>query len=230
MGAAALRSVSLLAAVGLAIGAAACTTREDPTDLAVRQRFIAVGDGTVRDDLTGLLWAANADLPGFEGPWDGDTWQQALEYVSAMNAGQHPNYGHTDWRLPRVEELYHLLTAFHRPANAAELRARAFWSSLGLAHGDMSDWRSVPVGAFSGVSENAYWSGTAAAAAGDAEAFGPYTPSASDASAPNGRAWVVDTHAAGYLLDKSAHKRVWPVCGASTVTSRPEPSPADVPQ
>ena len=63
-------------------------------------RFTDNGDGTVKDELTGLVWTKNANLTGGTG-----TWQQALDYVAGMNAGTHPNFGYTDWRLPNVNEL-----------------------------------------------------------------------------------------------------------------------------
>jgi len=62
-------------------------------------RFTDIGDGTVKDELTGLEWTKNANLTGYK------TWQQALDYVAGMNAGTNPNYGYTDWRLPNVNEL-----------------------------------------------------------------------------------------------------------------------------
>ena len=63
-------------------------------------RFNDRGDGTVLDNLTGLVWAKNANIPN--GAVD---WQVALYYVADMNAGKHLNFGHTDWRLPNRREL-----------------------------------------------------------------------------------------------------------------------------
>jgi hypothetical protein len=66
-------------------------------------RFIDYGDGTITDNLTGLMWTKDADLPG-----DDKTWQQALDYVKGMNIGAYPNLGFTDWRLPSRKELFSL--------------------------------------------------------------------------------------------------------------------------
>ena len=61
-------------------------------------RFSDRGDGTISDNLTGLVWAQNANLPnGFM------TWQGALDYVAGMNAGTYPNLGYTDWRLAQYK-------------------------------------------------------------------------------------------------------------------------------
>jgi hypothetical protein len=66
-------------------------------------RFIDYGNGTVTDNLTGLMWTKNANLP------NGDvTWQQALDYVKGMNNGTYENFGYTDWCLPNQKELHSL--------------------------------------------------------------------------------------------------------------------------
>jgi len=63
-------------------------------------RFTDHGNGTVTDNLTGLMWMKNANLPN-----DYMNWQQALNYVAGINTGTYPNYGYTDWRLPNRKEL-----------------------------------------------------------------------------------------------------------------------------
>ena len=67
-------------------------------------RFGDNGNGTVTDRLTGLTWAMDANLPGAD-----TAWQQALDYVAAMNAGTYPNFGYTDWRLPNIKESQSLV-------------------------------------------------------------------------------------------------------------------------
>ncbi len=69
-------------------------------------RFTDNNDETVTDNLTGLIWTKNANLPGAP-----TTWQQALDYVAGMNQGIYPNFGHTDWRLPNINELDSLVDA-----------------------------------------------------------------------------------------------------------------------
>ncbi|MCX5885947.1 MAG: DUF1566 domain-containing protein [Proteobacteria bacterium] len=66
-------------------------------------RFTDHGNGSVTDNLTGLMWTKNANLPN-----GGIIWQQALDYVATMNAGTYPNFGYTDWRLPNRKELQSL--------------------------------------------------------------------------------------------------------------------------
>jgi hypothetical protein len=65
-------------------------------------RFTDHGDGTVTDNLTGLMWAKDANLAG------GKTWQDALQYVKSINSGAGLS-GYHDWRLPNRKELFSLI-------------------------------------------------------------------------------------------------------------------------
>ena len=69
-------------------------------------RFIDNLDGTVTDCLTGLMWTKNANILGTS-----QSWYAALDYVSKMNAGEHENFGHTDWRMPNIVEIESLINA-----------------------------------------------------------------------------------------------------------------------
>jgi hypothetical protein len=73
-------------------------------------RFNVSGD-CVSDNLTGLMWAKNANLPsGVE------SWQGALDYVASINSGS-GLCGHHDWRLPNRKELFSLIDhSQHDPA------------------------------------------------------------------------------------------------------------------
>jgi len=75
-------------------------------------RFTDNGDGTITDNLTGLIWAQNMKSPGFI---DGFaalnctksglqvTWQEALDHVKCINTFSY--LGFSDWRLPTAVEL-----------------------------------------------------------------------------------------------------------------------------
>ena len=78
------------------------------------------GDGTVTDNLTGLMWLRDANCiatnyPEFDTDFTaGDgrvTWQHALDFVNGINSGAYSQCGagHQDWRLPNREELRSLL-------------------------------------------------------------------------------------------------------------------------
>ncbi len=64
------------------------------------------GDGTVTDNVTGLMWQQSPDMDG-----DGDidaadklTYDEALAGAGTFNLG-----GYSDWRLPTIKELYSLI-------------------------------------------------------------------------------------------------------------------------
>ncbi len=64
------------------------------------------GDGTVTDDVTGLMWTQTADLNG-DGVIDARdklTYRDAAASASSIDVG-----GYTDWRLPTIKELYSLI-------------------------------------------------------------------------------------------------------------------------
>ena len=76
------------------------------------QFYTDLGNGIVRDNVTGLEWVQDGNLiktrdSGFDTDSPaGDgyvTWQHALDYVAKLN---NENYlEHSDWRLPTIKEL-----------------------------------------------------------------------------------------------------------------------------
>ena len=116
-------------------------------------RFTDHGDNTTTDNLTGLIWANNANLLGTvdadndtDSP-NGDgsvTWQHALDYIKRLNR---LNYlGHNDWRLPNVNELESLINAgLYNPALPAShpftnVQSGSYWSSTSYAYGTSGAW------------------------------------------------------------------------------------------
>jgi hypothetical protein len=72
-------------------------------------RFTDNGDGTVTDNLTGLIWLKDADCPAVE-----KTWQQALDWVVDLNTTSiacidYAPMTFADWRLPNIRELLSLV-------------------------------------------------------------------------------------------------------------------------
>ena len=87
-------------------------------------RFTDKGDGTIKDNLTGLIWLKNANCPNVF-----RDWQTALNDVARINTSGKMNGNdcgdtsgkrgthRTDWRLPNVRELHSLVDfAFFSPA------------------------------------------------------------------------------------------------------------------
>jgi hypothetical protein len=62
-------------------------------------RFHDNGNGTITDNLTGLMWTKNANLSGST-----MTWYQAIDFCNNLTQG-----GYSDWRLPNVTELESLI-------------------------------------------------------------------------------------------------------------------------
>ncbi|MBF0563843.1 MAG: DUF1566 domain-containing protein [Nitrospirae bacterium] len=103
-------------------------------------RFIDNGDGTVTDNLTGLMWTKNANRAAGT-----KTWQRALDDIVSMNNGS-GTYGHTDWRLPNRKELRSLADySKFNPALPAEnpyanVQSDLYWSSTTNANNKFYAW------------------------------------------------------------------------------------------
>ena len=65
-------------------------------------RFTDNGDGTVTDNLTGLMWFEDAN------PVGAVNWDQAFAELFTLN-NIPGTYGYTDWRLPNLRELQSLI-------------------------------------------------------------------------------------------------------------------------
>ena len=63
-------------------------------------RFTDNGDGTITDNLTGLMWVKDpAQIPG-------GLFASPMYWYDAINACENLDYvGHNDWRLPNINEL-----------------------------------------------------------------------------------------------------------------------------
>ncbi|NJO16813.1 MAG: DUF1566 domain-containing protein [Thioploca sp.] len=121
-------------------------------------RFTDNGDGTVKDNLTGLIWLKKANCIGTDNSssdadgtiGDGMVyWQTALNFVTNLNATP-ANCGvtQTDWRLPNLKELQSLID--YGQSNPA-----------------------LPSGhPFSGVQSDHYWSATTVASSSTSLAWG----------------------------------------------------------
>jgi hypothetical protein len=73
-------------------------------------RFKDSGKGTVKDTKTGLIWTKDANPAG-----KGLNWDDASDYIKAMNKGNVKNFGYTDWRLATEDELKALFDLGPKP-------------------------------------------------------------------------------------------------------------------
>ena len=94
-------------------------------------RFTDNEDGTVSDNLTGLVWLKDANCiqtnyPDFDNDdivWDGKViWYHALDFVDGINDGIYPDCGagYTDWRLPNLREIHSLVNYGFKPPSLSD--------------------------------------------------------------------------------------------------------------
>ncbi len=125
-------------------------------------RFNDYGDGTVRDNLTGLVWLKDANcIKTRYSAFDTDdthgdgmvTWQHALDFVAGINAGLYPDCGagHTDWRMPNIRELASLVDVRFMSPSLANGDGSGQWltgdpfTGLPLDQIRQGYWSSTPV-------------------------------------------------------------------------------------
>jgi hypothetical protein len=121
-------------------------------------RFTDNGDGTVTDNLTGLIWLKDANCPAAE-----KTWQGALDWVkNPLNSGGTACSGYTagtftDWRLPNIKELlslvdYSQLVPPLPPGHPfMNVQSGWYWSSTTDASGTGLAWFASMLGPGLGV-------------------------------------------------------------------------------
>lgn len=97
------------------------------------QHFNDNGDGTVKDNFTGLVWQKNQS-PNMM------TWEEALNYASSFYLA-----GKSDWRLPNVKELQslndeNLTSPSIDKAYFPEILTARFWSSTSGINANTKAW------------------------------------------------------------------------------------------
>ena len=112
-----------------------------PSPRFIDNSIAVPADLTITDNLTGLIWTKNGNLPAAT-----KNWQAALDYVAALNSS---NYlGHNDWRLPNSNELESLVNK-QQPDMATWLISQGFanvqsdysyWSSSSSAYSTNYAW------------------------------------------------------------------------------------------
>lgn len=142
--------------------------------------FVDDGDGTITDRSSGLTWDAADSGVGL-------TWQDALAWVQARNAGRHR--GHDDWRLPDAKELQSLVDYTRSPATTGSAAIDPRFQVTAIV--DERRQTNFPF----------YWASTTHADASGSGAFGVYVcfgEALGWMQAPDSGEWaVLDVHGAG---------------------------------
>ena len=120
-------------------------------------RFTDNSDGTVTDNLTGLVWLKNANCDGEQ------NWYDALSFSNMLSSGAcglSDGSVAGDWRLPNIKELQSLIHyGVHDPA-LPEASGTGKWSEDDPFTGVLCD--------VTGCAQGYYWTSTTAEGSGDA--------------------------------------------------------------
>lgn len=124
------------------------------------------GDGTITDRKTGLVWEKKSDDGGINDKDNTYTWTEALTvFIPALNSGG-GFAGHTDWRLPNINELASIVDygqidpalppEFKTPCNPS---CSATVCSCGTPHYHWSSTTSVPYPPYTGAWQVSFYDG-----------------------------------------------------------------------
>jgi hypothetical protein len=98
--------------------------------VATSPRFTDNGDGTVTDNLTGLMWTQDANIG------QKMTWNAAIDYSNNLSLGTEGcGVNYTDWRLPNIREMQSLvdfgktLPALPSGHPFSKVQTTEYWSS-----------------------------------------------------------------------------------------------------
>lgn len=93
------------------------TGQDGELQKGLAQRYRHNGDGTVSDRQTGLMWASKSDDESLHDKDRKFPWTEAVTVFIASLNSDGGFAGHTDWRLPNINELRSIITSGkHAPA------------------------------------------------------------------------------------------------------------------
>ena len=132
------------------------------TETIPAKRFTDRGDGTVRDNLTGLVWLKNADCFGLK------TWSEALAECGKLadgNCGLTDGSSAGDWRLPTVKELQSLIDfkqydpALPNGHPFTKVQSSSYWSATDYVNEDTYAWHVYTYfgGVFTNIKSGYYY-------------------------------------------------------------------------
>ncbi len=113
-------------------------------------RFTDLKDGTIIDNLSGLIWTRDANLPRRK-----VNWYEALDFIKEMNSNRYSNFGYSDWRLPNIIELESLVNADSiNYFPFINRRGGWYWSSTSNAYDPSHAWVNNTFGYLTALFKN----------------------------------------------------------------------------
>jgi len=121
-------------------------------------RFIALGDGTVLDTVTGRMWVADPDL--CPAPIAIGGVAQVMNWEAAIDACLNLDYaGYTDWKLPNIVELTSLFfinpTGQQIDLNFFSVKIWFYWASTTWCEVTSDAWLTEFLQGFTHVGDKA---------------------------------------------------------------------------
>ena len=108
---------------------------------ALAERCVDNGDGTVTDNITGLMWQKATAAPR--------DWNRAMSYADGLSLG-----GHSDWQLPSRHKLEGL---YDSPCkNMMDVKKDFYWSSTTCEYVTDFVWRITFLDGYGDNRRNTY--------------------------------------------------------------------------
>jgi YD repeat-containing protein len=133
-------------------------------------RFKDNGNGTITDNLTGLMWLKDANCVATHYPAISEyamygwlSWEEALSFILYVNAGIYPlcGAGYNDWRLPNVNELESLFNAgvadpisWLNQQSFINVQSFYYWTSTTHAYNTDWAWNWISGSSGAGISKS----------------------------------------------------------------------------
>ncbi len=98
-------------------------------------RFVDHGDGTITDNLTGLMWLQDGK---YVGGINSPEWQVAFGLIESLNLNDTDSIPYADWRMPNAIEMQSL-------TNAGQVDVQTWLEGLGFLN-MYGSWTSTTFG------------------------------------------------------------------------------------
>lgn len=111
--------------------------------------LVTLGDGTVKDDVTNLIWLQNWNVNGAQTLATQKAWAENLNFA-----------GSTDWVLPSISDyttLFGEVGDLTQVSQFTNVQSRSYWSSTEVTP-DAIAWIFFPLSGFAGLGSGQFFS------------------------------------------------------------------------